>query len=188
VHLADLLERGRDGGTVADLMRAPTVLPTLMRLPDALAMLSSSRNQLGCVIDEYGGFAGVLTLEDLAMEIVGEITDEHDAAAGDGLTPAGENEWLIDGDVHLDELRRAIDRDLPDTDVETVAGLIIAQLGALPAQGARVSIPLPVDPAQLVDRDPTRWLLEADVLTVERHVPARLRVRLVEAPMSEEEA
>ncbi len=55
-------------------MRPVTVMPTLMLLPDALSMLAASKNQLACVIDEYGGFAGVLTLEDLAMEIVGEIT------------------------------------------------------------------------------------------------------------------
>jgi CBS domain containing-hemolysin-like protein len=188
VHLSDLLERGGGGGTVADLMRPPTVLPTLMRLPDALALLSASRNQLGCVIDEYGGFAGVLTLEDLAMEIVGEITDEHDETPGDGLTPDGEHVWLIDGDIHLDELRRTIGRDLPQSDVETVAGLLIAELGALPDQGDRVTIALPIDPAELVDRNPVRWLLEVDVLEVERHVPTRLRVHLTETTLNENDA
>ena len=188
VHLSDLLAHHGAGGTVADLIRPPTVMPTLMRLPDALALLSASRNQLGCVIDEYGGFAGVLTLEDLAMEIVGEITDEHDATTGDGLTPEGEHVWLIDGDVHLDELRRTIGHDLPQPDVETVAGLLIAHRGTLPMVAERVTIPLPVDPAELVDRDPTRWLLEVDVLEVERHVPTRLRLRLIETTLSEDDA
>ena len=100
----------------------------------------------------------------------------------------GDDTWLIDGDVHLDELRRTIGRDLPQPDVETVAGLVIAELGALPAQGERVIIPLPIDPAELVDRDPTRWMLEVDVLQVERHVPTRLRVRLVETTTTEDEA
>lgn len=191
VHLADVLAHetsGNRGGTVADVMRKPTVIPTLMPLPDALAVLASSNNQLACVIDEYGGFAGVLTLEDLAMEIVGEITDEHDDSPSDGLTPEAEDSWLIDGDVHLDELRRAIGRDLPQPDVETVAGLLIAERGALPTEGERVTIPLPVDPAELVDRDPTRWLLEVEVLRVERHVPTRLRVRLVESRITEDDA
>lgn len=191
VHLADVLAHqasGGTGGTVADVMRKPTVIPTLMALPDALALLASSNNQLACVIDEYGGFAGVLTLEDLAMEIVGEITDEHDDSPSDGLTPETEDSWLIDGDVHLDELRRAIGRDLPQPDVETVAGLLIAERGALPAEGERVTIPLPIDPAELVDRDPTRWLLEVEVLRVERHVPTRLRVRLVESLITEDDA
>lgn len=191
VHLADVLAHqasGGTGGTVAEVMRKPTVIPTLMALPDALALLASSNNQLACVIDEYGGFAGVLTIEDLAMEIVGEITDEHDDSPSDGLTPETEDSWLIDGDVHLDELRRAIGRDLPQPDVETVAGLLIAERGALPAEGEQVTIPLPVDPAELVDRDPTRWLLEVEVLRVERHVPTRLRVRLVESLITEDDA
>lgn len=189
VHLADVLahaDSGRDGVTVASVMRPATVMPTLMLLPDALALLASSRNQLACVIDEYGGFAGVLTLEDLAMEIVGEITDEHDDDVGNGLQSEGENVWIMDGDVHLDEVRRTIGRDLPQPDVETVAGLLIAELGALPAEGDQVTIPLPIDPAELVDRDPTRWLLKVDVLRVERHVPTSLRVQLVETPMTED--
>lgn len=188
VHLADVLAHDVPDATVASVMRPVTVMPTLMLLPDALSMLAASKNQLACVIDEYGGFAGVLTLEDLAMEIVGEITDEHDATPGDGLTVDGDDTWLIDGDVHLDELRRTIGRDLPQPDVETVAGLVIAELGALPAQGDRVIIPLPINPAELVDRDPSRWLLEVDVLQVERHVPTRLRVRLAETTTTEDEA
>jgi CBS domain containing-hemolysin-like protein len=191
VHLADLLAHDAlddTGGTVAAVTRTPLVIPTLMPLPDALALLASSNSQLACVIDEYGGFAGVLTIEDLAMEIVGEISDEHDDSPRDRLTLEGGDVWLIDGDVHLDELRRAIGRDLPQPDVETVAGLLIAERGALPAEGERVTIPLPIDPAELVDRDPTRWLLEVEVLRVERHVPARLRVRLVESQMSEDDA
>lgn len=189
VHLADVLERlvsGRADEPVASVMRPATVMPTLMLLPDALAQLTKSDNQLACVIDEYGGFAGVLTIEDLAMEIVGEITDEHDADTGFSLVPDGDNIWIMDGDVHLDEVQRAIGYDLPRGDVETVAGLLIAELGALPAQGDTVTVDLPIDPAELVSDQPMRRRLEVDVLRVERHVPAQLRVRLVELPMTED--
>jgi len=189
VHLSDVLERlvsGRADEPVSAVMRPATVIPTLMLLPDALAQLTKSDNQLACVIDEYGGFAGVLTIEDLAMEIVGEITDEHDLETGDGLTPDGDNIWIMDGDVHLDEVRRAIGYDLPDTDVETVAGLLIAELGALPAEGDTVVVDLPIDPAELVSDQPMRRRLEVDVLRVERHVPTQVRVRLVELPMTED--
>ncbi len=189
VHLADVLERlvsGRADEPVSAVMRPATVMPTLMLLPDALAQLTQSDNQLACVIDEYGGFAGVLTIEDLAMEIVGEITDEHDAETGDALVPDGDNIWIMDGDVHLDEVRRAIGYDLPDTDVETVAGLLIAALGALPAEGDTVTVDLPINPAELVSDQPMRRRLEVDVLRVERHVPTEVRVRLVEASMTED--
>jgi CBS domain containing-hemolysin-like protein len=71
-QLADLLGAAvDDSAPVTQFMRPPTVVPTLMMLPDALAQLTRTRNELACVIDEYGGFAGVLTIEDLAEELVG---------------------------------------------------------------------------------------------------------------------
>jgi CBS domain containing-hemolysin-like protein len=182
VHLADVLPRLVDGDDeqVATLMRPATVIPTLMLLPDALTQLTATRNELACVIDEYGGFAGVLTLEDLAEEVVGEITDEHDYDTTELVVPDGDGEWLMDGDVHLDEVERAIGHELPRGDVETIAGLLIAQLGALPAQGETVIIDLPFDPAELVASEPVHRRLEVDVLDVERHVPTEVRVRLIE--------
>jgi CBS domain containing-hemolysin-like protein len=189
VHLADVLARlstGNTNETVASLMRPAKVLPTLMLLPNALDQLVQTTNQLACVIDEYGGFAGVLTIEDLAMEIVGEITDEHDAEVGDAVVSEGENTWTMEGDVHLDEVRRIIGHDLPRVDVETVAGMLIAELGALPGEGDTVTVDLPIDAAELVSDEPVRYRLEVDVLRIERHVPTEVRVRLVKVPMSEE--
>ena len=190
VHLADVLARlstGQGNETVASLMRPAKVLPTLMLLPDALDQLVQTTNQLACVIDEYGGFAGVLTIEDLAMEIVGEITDEHDAEVGDAIMSEGDDTWTMEGDVHLDEVRRVIGHDLPRVDVETVAGMLIAELGALPAEGDTVSVDLPIDPAELVSDEPVRYRLLVDVLRIERHVPTEVRVRLVKVPMAEED-
>jgi CBS domain containing-hemolysin-like protein len=190
VHLADVLARldaGNGQETVASLMRPAKVLPTLMLLPDALDQLVQTTNQLACVIDEYGGFAGVLTIEDLAMEIVGEITDEHDAEVGDAIVSEGNDTWTMEGDVHLDEVRRIIGHDLPRVDVETVAGMLIAELGALPAEGDTVTIDLPIDPSELISDEPVMYRLEVDVLRIERHVPTEVRVRLVKVPMAEEE-
>jgi len=190
VHLADVLARRTTGNTdetVASVMRPATVIPALMLLPDALNQLVRTTNQLACVIDEYGGFAGVLTIEDLAIEIVGEITDEHDVEIGDAVVPKGDGIWIMDGDVHLDEVERAIGYELPHGDVETVAGMLIAELGALPVEGDTVTVNLPVDPAELVADVPVRRRLEVDVLRVERHVPAEVRVRLVDVPATENE-
>ncbi|MDY8108767.1 hemolysin family protein [Fulvimarina sp. 2208YS6-2-32] len=191
VHLADVLtylETGRTDEPVALAMRPATVLPMQMLLPDALARLSNSDDQLACIIDEYGGFAGVLTLEDLAMEIVGEITDEHDVEIGDAVVSKGDGLWLMEGDVHLDEVERTIGYDLPRGDVETMAGLLIAERGALPQVGDTVSVDLPIDPAELISDEPLRRRLDVEVLRVERHVPTQLRVRLVEIAMTGDEA
>ena len=189
VHLADVLARlstGHSNETVASLMRPAKVLPTLMLLPDALDQLVQTTNPLACVIDEYGGFAGVLTIEDLAMEIVGEITDEHDEEVGDAIVAEGEDTWTMEGEVHLDEVRRIIGHDLPHGDVETMAGMLIAELGALPNEGDTIAVDLPVDPAELVSDEPMRYRLVVDVLRIERHVPTEVRVRLVTVPMAEE--
>lgn len=183
VHLADVLERlarGHTGETVSSVMRPAPVIPTLMSLPDSLEELVSTDNQIACVIDEYGGFVGVLTIEDLAMEIVGEITDEHDTGAGDTLVAEGEGIWLMDGDVHLDEVERAIGFALPRGDVETIGGLVIAQVGDLPEIGDTVTVGLPADPSEIALRSPTSRHIELDVLKVERRVPKQVRVRLVQ--------
>lgn len=190
VHLSDvlaLLGEGRTDGTIASLMRPAPVIPTLMPLPDALEQLVGTTNQLACVIDEYGGFAGVLTIEDLAMEIVGEITDEHDAETGDAVVSESDGTWIMEGDVHLDEVERTIGHDLPREDVETIAGLLIAALGALPAEGDTVTIALPADPAEVANGDPVQRRIAVDVLRVERHVPTEVRVRLVETAAEEDE-
>lgn len=190
VHLADVLAclpTGRGNETVASLMRPAKVLPTLMLLPDALDQLVQTTNHLACVIDEYGGFAGVLTIEDLAMEIVGEITDEHDAEVGDTIVSVGDDTWTMEGEVHLDEVRRIIGHDLPRGDVETVAGMLIAELGALPSEGDTISVDLPIDPAELVSDEPVRYRLVVDVLRIERHVPTEVRVRLAKVPMAGED-
>jgi CBS domain containing-hemolysin-like protein len=181
VQLADLL-----GGAVPDdapvtaIMREPLVLPTLMSLPDALAQLTRTRNQLACVIDEYGGFAGVLTVEDLAEELVGELTDEHDEQPPPVIEPTHDATWRMDGDVHVDEVERAIGHELPDGDYETISGLLIAHQGQLPSSGERVQVELPHDPRDFVLDHPVRRVLDVEVLEVSRHVPSDLLVRLVE--------
>lgn len=189
VHLTDVLLRllaGDTEETVEAVMRPATVMPTLMALPDALAELIQTNNQLACVIDEYGSFVGVLTLEDLAEEIVGEITDEHDEESADPLMPGGDGIWIMDGDVHLDEVERALGYDLPHEEVETIAGLLIAELGALPAEGDTVTITLPEDPSELVSDLPVERRLVIEVLRVERYVPTQVRVTLVETIKQEE--
>ena len=150
-----------------------------MPLPEALVQLTSRREHLACVIDEYGGFAGVITIEDLAEEVVGEITDEHDEDSGPGMVLESEGVWRADGDVHLDEVARTIGHDMPQGDVETLAGLLIAHLGALPVTDEVTSVPLPNDPADLASEHPQRRRLDIEVLDLARHVPSVLRVRLV---------
>jgi CBS domain containing-hemolysin-like protein len=179
-HLADLLTTtAPDDALVTAMARPCLVVSTFTSLPDALRELADSGNQLACVIDEYGGFAGVITLEDLAEELVGEITDEHDAEDLTYVPVEGDGIWEMAGDVHVDEVERALAVDLPRGDYETIAGLVIAAAGTLPEPGTRLTVELPPDPGDLVHADdPEPRLLSIEVLEVERHVPSRVRLEL----------
>lgn len=179
VHLVDVL-RHEDAAPVTTIMREPLVVPALMPLPEALAQLTETRRQLACVIDEYGGFDGVLTIEDLAEEFVGEITDEHDEEPAPGVVGEGEGRWRASGDVHLDEIVRVIGHEVPAGDYETLNGLLLAHRGTLAEPGDTCRVPLPDDPADLASEHIVHRALDLEVLSLSRHVPEELRVRLVE--------
>lgn len=185
VHLGDLLAAA-PGASLAELVRPPLVVPTRMALPDALEELARTRNELAAVVDEYGGFVGVLTLEDLAEELVGELTDEHDAD-DEPVVVAEADAWLVPGDLPLDEVERTLDQDLPEGDYQTLAGLVIAERGRLPEVGDVVEVRLPDDPADLVhDEEPTPRFARLEVVDVEQHVPSTVRVTIVARAAEEE--
>jgi CBS domain containing-hemolysin-like protein len=179
-HLADLLNTPEpDTAPVTAIARECLVVSTFTSLPDALRQLADTKNQMACVIDEYGGFAGVITVEDLAEELVGEITDEHDTEHLEYVPVEGDGVWEMAGDVHVDEVERSLGVDLPRGHYETIAGLVIAAAGTLPGPGNRLSIELPPDPADLVHADdPAPRHLQVEVLDVDRHVPSRVRLEL----------
>ena len=174
VHLRDLLDAPAVG-TAGALSRQAVVVPTTMALPDVLAQLSAAKEEMALVIDEYGGFAGVVTVEDMAEELIGEIDDEHDAATeagGGAINRLGEG-WLIRGDAPLDEVSRAIGHELPEGAFETMAGLVIAGFGGLPAVGDTTEIELALDPADLVAAAvPPRRFFVAEIRAVHNRVPA----------------
>lgn len=190
IRLVDILSTSLpDDSPVAALAQQPLVLSNLMKLPDALRELTTSRNQLACVVDEYGGFAGVITMEDLAEELVGEISDEHDTPDdAHEPEPRAEGVWLMAGDVHVDEAERILDVDLPVGDYETIAGLVIAHVGGLPQPGELVDIDLPPDPAHYTEDEPPSDILHVEVLRVESYVPAEVEVTITRRRRDEDDS
>ncbi|MEU5842275.1 hemolysin family protein [Rhodococcus sp. NPDC047139] len=177
VHLHDLLDRDSDTGSVKQALRPAVIVPTTLPLPDVLTRLSEENEEMALVIDEYGGFAGVITVEDMAEELVGEIADEHDPALEAQVIVPDDDGWRIRGDVHLDEVARTLDHELPEGDYETLAGLVITEYGGLPEVGETVTIALGPDPADLVHESaPHIRVLHAEVLEVDKHVPSMVRV------------
>lgn len=164
------------GTGVSSLLRDPVFVPESLPLPDAVATLFERREQMACVVDEYGGFAGILTMEDLGEELVGDIADEHDHIVEE-LIETGDGTWTAPGVIPLDEVARVLQRELPTTSAQTLSGLVIEHLRGFPEVGDRVSIELPIDPADLSGNDnPEAEYLNIDVIEVATHVPARLRI------------
>lgn len=179
VHLHDLLAATDPDATAASMSRTAVILPTTLPLPSALRALNEACDEMALVIDEYGGLAGVLTIEDMAEELVGEIDDEHDAEGADGDIVATSGGWLIRGGVALDEVSRVVGHDLPEGDYETLAGLLIAEFGGLPGVGDGITVELGVDPAELIAEDaPVARRLHATVRDVDKHVPASVLVEV----------
>ncbi|NLE80835.1 MAG: HlyC/CorC family transporter [Rhodococcus sp.] len=175
IHLHDLLSAA-PAGTAADHARTAVIVPTTLPLPDVLAQITEAKDEMALVIDEYGGFAGVVTIEDMAEELVGEIADEHDPDYEATDAVAVDGGWLIPGGMHVDEVARVFDEHLPENDdYETFAGLVIAEFGGLPEVGDTVTVPLPADPADLLSDEPAPTKeLHVEVRGVAQHVPSSL--------------
>ncbi|QZT61031.1 hemolysin family protein [Mycolicibacterium austroafricanum] len=180
VELHDLLGPVPATDTAGAHCRSAVVVPETLPLPNVVRELQRAGAEMAIVIDEYGGFAGIVTIEDLAEEMVGEIDDEHDADAVADVVADGVG-WLLAGDLPLDEAERTLDLVLPPGDYETVAGMVIAHAVGLPAVGDEVVIALPADPADLLgDGVPPTRSLTAQVRSIERRVPASVFVTVSE--------
>jgi CBS domain containing-hemolysin-like protein len=125
----------RPSTSVREVMSAPFVVPETRRLGDLLADLRRMGSHLAIVVDEHGGTAGIITLEDVLEEIVGEIDDEHDRPAPRLTGVLRPGEWRLDGSLHPDEVFDACGFEVPDGEYETLAGFVLAELGRIPEVG-----------------------------------------------------
>ncbi|RMG38256.1 MAG: HlyC/CorC family transporter [Planctomycetota bacterium] len=142
IYAKDLLRHSRivpDAPPMEEVMRPPFFIPETAAIPVLLEEMRSRRVHMAVVVDEYGGVAGIVTLEDVLEEIVGEIRDEYDeeeAAAGEPYSIVGDAAVVVDARMHLDELNELFGLKLPeDDDYETVGGFVFSQLGHVPKAG-----------------------------------------------------
>jgi len=165
VGIADVLTvppAARATTAVATLVDAPLFVPSSLRLPAVLERLRADHRQLACVVDEYGGFAGIITLEDIAEELVGPIRDEDDLPEPAPVRQ-DDGSWVVPGRWRIDEVADATGLKLPeDPEYDTVSGLVLSRLGRVPQPGDAV-----------VADD-----LSLTVLTVDRHVPGTVLISL----------
>jgi CBS domain containing-hemolysin-like protein len=130
----------RDSTTMAQLAEPVLTVPESLDGDTLLARVRESPAEMAVVVDEYGGTAGLVTLEDLIEEIVGDVRDEHDPAAPAPVRPLGQDSWMVDGLLRGDELADLTPFTAPEGDYETVAGLVLEQLGRIPEVGDAVTI------------------------------------------------
>ena len=141
LHAKDLLRHASlgkpDHVRVESLLRQPVVfVPESQLATSVLKDMRSRRHHMAVVIDEFGGFSGIITLEDLLEEIVGDIRDEHDVEEAP-IVDVGDGRMMVDASVSIADLSRYLGTDLPeDGDYHTLAGFIVAELGRVPEPGA----------------------------------------------------
>jgi putative hemolysin len=142
VHVRDLLDPDVSSRTtpVAELARSVLSMPDTVRVLRALSDMRRSASHLAIVLDEYGGTAGIVTMEDLVEELVGDITDEYDVVAEERVGVRGD--LVIEGLSTLDDFAEKTGLVLPEGPYDTLAGFFMARLGQLPSVGDVISLEL----------------------------------------------
>jgi putative hemolysin len=138
IHVRDLMTPdGRATATIGELAREVKLIPATKKVLPALSEMRREGHHLAVVVDEYGGTAGIVTLEDLIEELIGDIRDEYDTDA-ELAVPLRDGELQVDGLLNLAEFREQTDVELPDGPYETVAGFVMGVLGRVPRVGDAV--------------------------------------------------
>ena len=129
--LLPLLSVGQTEFNIEDMLRKANVVPETKKADSLLEEFKKDRSHLAIVVDEYGAISGLVTIEDILEELVGEIEDEHDNEEEE-LIQISENEYIADGKLDLEKFEDHFEVDVGDQDVETIGGLMINKLGVLP--------------------------------------------------------
>ena len=145
LYAKDLLPIWREGRetahTLRNLLRPAYFVPEAKKVDELLAEMQRRRMHMALVVDEYGGIAGLVTLEDIVEEIIGEIQDEYDLEEEiPDIRPLGPGEYLLSGRADIDDLNEALGADFPSEDADTLGGLLLTVTGHMPAEGEAVTI------------------------------------------------
>lgn len=125
---------------VKQIMKKPYFIPEAKKLDSLLQDFKQKKNHLAVVVDEHGGVSGIVTLEDVVEEIIGEITDETDESVPDIIRLKGKK-WLVAGKIDIDDLNRNVDIDIPDSSAyDTFSGFFLGQIGRIPKPGESIKM------------------------------------------------
>jgi len=141
LHSRDLFlawEEDKEQQSVGQYLRPATFVPETLTARGLLAEMRE-KTRIALVVDEYGGTAGLVTLEDVLEEIVGEIRDEHDEEE-DLVRQEGEDAWIVNAVAHVDELEELFGIEFEPRDFDTVGGLVVSSFGRVPAEGETIVV------------------------------------------------
>jgi CBS domain containing-hemolysin-like protein len=156
VHVKQVFEvppADRRDTTLASLAQRVAVVPSTLDGDALMTQIRANGLQTALVADEYGGIAGMVTVEDLIEEIVGDVRDEHDDATPDLV--ATRDGWLLSGLLRTDEVAAATGYRAPEGEYDTIGGLVLQELGHIPVEGETVMLPA-FDP-DMPPEEPKRW-------------------------------
>ncbi|WP_157248448.1 hemolysin family protein [Nonomuraea typhae] len=175
----ELLAAGVEDGVIATITRPALLVPDSLPLPLVLERMRQAKDDIACVIDEYGGLAGVVSVEDLAEELVGELVDENDPEPV-GAREHPDGSWEVPASLRLDEVERATGVALPESDdYDTLAGLVLARLGRMAEPGDMVTVECTPESDPFAE-DAEDHLAELTVLSLNRRVPEWVRLSPVQ--------
>ena len=138
--LLPLIQANRDVPSISNLMRPVTAVPESKRLNVLLREFRQNRNHMAIVIDEYGGIAGLITIEDVLEEIVGEIEDETDVDEGQLIRPINDNSFLIEALTPIEDFNEYFGTGFTDEEFDTIGGLVINAFGQLPTRNQTIRL------------------------------------------------
>ena len=142
IFIKDLVALGSavtDASPIRSLIRPPVVVPETKRVPELLKQFQRQQTQCALVVDEYGGTAGLVTIEDLLEEIVGEIRDEYDVES-EPIVDEGKGRFVFSGKVSIDEVAQRLDVEIEREGFETVGGFLMHHIGRVPAVGEKFDV------------------------------------------------
>ncbi len=125
---------------VAEIMREPIFVPETMRVSTLLRIFKEKKMHMAIVVDEFGGTAGIVTLEDILEELVGEIMDEYDYDETSNIRKISENTYMVKGTTPLNDIERELDVEFPETEHETLAGYLLEQFQRIPSVGEELDL------------------------------------------------
>lgn len=133
------LENELDWTRIREVLRPPTFVPESKRLNQLLKEFKETRNHMAIVVDEYGGTAGLITIEDVLEQIVGEIEDEHDFDEETHIKPHGDGSWAVKAVTSVEDFNEFFGAGMDEQEFDTIGGIVLKEFGHLPRRGETIS-------------------------------------------------